>query len=255
MTWSAVGVAHNALSSSLTLANQAIGNLLIAEVINYANNTVWCTGFTGGGATWALAGVKFAGTTNTMYATVFFGTVTATGAQTAAPTWSGTAPSWISTAQEFHSTAGSWSLDGTQGNLDSAFTTDFVSLTPSGGAGELYFGYTADTGVPTAGTTTGYVYANDGSDNSIAYNVACPNAATYPVWGNAVCQFGIMVLVKEAVSGFSAPAAVATGQGTVPPAWTSPHVLIAGPAYASAAADLGGGSGSWSGTSYATGGP
>ena len=87
MTWSAVGVSHGGSGGTLSLSNQAAGNVLIAVVVNFSNNTVWCTGFTGGGATWVPAGAHFAGTTNAATTAAFLGTVTATGAQTATPTW------------------------------------------------------------------------------------------------------------------------------------------------------------------------
>jgi len=174
VTWSAVGTWHGTNSTALSLSNQATGNLLIAEISNFSNSTVWCTGLTGGGATWVQAGVKFSGTTNAFSAAVFFGTVTATGAQTATPTWSGTAPaSYRTAAQEFHSTAGAWAFK-TQGNLDTAGTSNWPSLAAA--AGDLYFGYSAAGATPVSGGTSGYVYnLNADTDNDAgAYNLNCP---------------------------------------------------------------------------------
>jgi hypothetical protein len=196
VAFTAVGTWHGSSSAALTLANQAIGNLLIVEVINFSNSTVWCTGLTGGGATWVQAGVKFSGTTNNYSAAVFFGTVTATGAQTATPTWSGTAPgSYGIAGQEFHSSVGTWFFD-KQGNLDSTGTANWPSL--SAVAGQLYFGYAAGL-TATSGSTSGYVYnpSVDGVSNGAAYNLSTPSGATFPVWGDIAQQLGIAILVSE----------------------------------------------------------
>ena len=120
MAWSHAADSTGSSTAALPLSNVTIGNLIIAEVINFSNSTVWATGLTGGGATWVPAGVKFSGTTNAFSAAVFLGTVTATGVQSATVTWSGTTPGNYGTAaSEFHSTVGSWAFD-VQGNLDSA---------------------------------------------------------------------------------------------------------------------------------------
>ena len=184
MTWSATGVWQGTNSTGLPLSNQGVGNLLVAEVINFSNSTVWCTGFTGGGATWVQAGVKLSGTNTAQSAAVFLGTVTATGSQTATPTWSGTAPAAYGIAAfEFHSTVGAWTFI-TQGNLDSTGTNTWPSLTST--AGDLYFGYCGDATAATSGSTSGYVYnaSADSAGNGGAYNVSCPGGATAPVWGD-----------------------------------------------------------------------
>ena len=214
MTWTAVGVWQGDFSTNLTLSNQGIGDLIVAEVINYSNSTVWCTGLSGGGVTWAAAGVKFSGTNNAFSAAVFLGTVTATGAGTATVSWSGTAPAQFGIAShEFTSSVGSWSFI-TQGNLDSAGgTANFPSLTAA--AGDLYFGFAADATAATAGSTSGYTYSAsaDSAGNGAAYNVSCPSGATFPVWGDSGQLLGISVLVRE-----GAAAAPADGpMGPVPP--------------------------------------
>ena len=233
MTWSPVGSWLGASSASLTVSNQAVGNLLVAEVISY-DNVVWCTGLTGGGVTWTLAGVKFAGSTNAWYATVFFGHVTATGAGTAVPSWSGTAPAFEIAGHEFHSTVGSWALD-KQGNLDSAGTANWPSLTPAG-SGELYFGFSIEKATASAGSTTGFTYGlNADTDGDCgAFNPACGSGATYPVWGDSGQEFGIAVLVSdaagsplvtttslpEAVVGQAYSATLAATGGTSPYTWS-----------------------------------
>ena len=121
MTWTAAGTWRFSGNAALSLSNQAVGNLLLVEVTNKSNNTVTCTGLTGGGATWTPLGTTFTtGTPQALTFAVFAGAVTSTGAQTATPTWSGTAPaSYELNGREFSSTAGSWALDGSQGNLAS----------------------------------------------------------------------------------------------------------------------------------------
>lgn len=199
MAWSAVGVSHGGSGGNLSLDNQAVGNLLIAVVVNYSNNTVWCTGFTGGGATWTTAGAHFAGTNQVATAAAFLGTVTDTGAQTATLTWSGATPgNYQYAAFEFHSTMGSWFLDQV-GHLDSSGTANMPSLTPAHGAGELYFGYCEASGSMNAGSTSGYVYNTnvDSFGNGSAYNLSCPDAATSPAWAAGNLLMGAAVLVKE----------------------------------------------------------
>ena len=200
MTWSAVGSWQGTADAALSLSNQAVGNLLILSAAS-ADSTVYCSGLSGGGATWVPAGVAYAGVNSGGYFRIFFGRVTATGAQTVTPSWSGTTPAnYGLVAHEFHSTVGSWALD-KQGNLDNATgTANWVSLTPGHGAGELYFGYAFTNGsASVAGTTSGYVYqANaDTFNQGAAYNVSCPGTATFPVWGASVEALGIMVLVAE----------------------------------------------------------
>jgi Protein of unknown function (DUF4038)/Putative collagen-binding domain of a collagenase len=208
MTWSAVGTAHGSHTAACSLSNQALTNLLVLEVINVSNNTVTCTGISGGGATWAMVGTPFNGSNNSYSASLFLGTVTGTGAQTATPTWSGTTPGeYEIAAQEFHSTAGSWIVD-TRGSIDtSSSNANWASLTATQGAGELYWGFACNGGAASAGSTTGYVYnANvDTWDDGMAYNVNCPGTATYPVWGDTGEAFGLMVQVYETASTQSKP--------------------------------------------------
>jgi hypothetical protein len=216
VTWSAVGIDQGENSTNLTLSNQGIGNLIVAEVINFSGSGVWSTGFTGGGVTWVPAGVKFSGSTNAFSAAVFLGTVTATGAQTATVTWSGTAPASFGIAsREFHSTVGQWTFI-TQGNLDSSGTASFPSLNAA--AGDLYFGYAANNSAATSGSTSGYVYdaSADSAGNGQAFNVNCPSGATFPVWGDSGQALGIAILVRE--GGPAAPV-IAQALQPVPPGW------------------------------------
>lgn len=206
MTWTATGAWVSAHATTLAVNNQAVGNLLLVGVLNTSNNTVWCTGLSGGGATWTPFGVKFSISVFGFpeYATLFAGTVTATGAGTVTPSWSGTAPaSYYLDGHEFHSSVGSWSLD-VQGNLDSAGTTSWASLTPAS-SGELYFGFEDNAGSASGGTTSGYVYNLNPSGLGQAYNLSCPSGvATFPVWADTDGRAGIMVLVQETGGGGAA---------------------------------------------------
>ena len=201
MAFTAVGTWRGGSTGSISLSNQAVGNLLIVEVHAPLTATVWPTALSAGGATWALAGVKFSGTTNSCSAAVFFGRVTATGTQTATITWSGSTPGQIHYAgQEFHSTIGGWLLD-KQGNLDIAGTAAWPTLTPAV-SGEIYFGYAYNSFTATVGTTSGYTWnaSADGQGDGAAYNPACGAGATFPDWGDSTEIFGIMVLVRENVA-------------------------------------------------------
>ncbi len=208
MTWTAAGSWLFSGNSALTVNNQAAGNLLLVEVTNKSNNTVTCTGLSGGGATWTLLGTSFStATPQTLSFSVFAGTVTATGAGTATPSWSGTAPgSYELNGHEFHSTAGSWTFDA-QGNLASGGTANWASLTPAA-AGELYFGseYNQSGGGAVAGSTSGYVYNSNANANGQAYNPSCPSGvATFPVWGDTSPRAGVMVLMQESGGAPAAP--------------------------------------------------
>lgn len=200
MTWTTVGSwLYAGNTSSIALTNQAVGNLLLIEVHNFQNNTVTATSMTGGGATWVRVGTSF--TSSVGFAAthaLFAGTVTATGAQTATVTWSGTAPTtnFLEEGREFHSSVGSWSLD-VQGNLDLTATKNWFSLTPAT-AGELYFGSEVNAGTAVAGATSGYVSNVNAFSCGAAYNLSCAQGvATFPVWGDTDNRCGIMVLMRE----------------------------------------------------------
>ena len=229
MTFTATGSWQGSSSTTLTVSNQAIGNLLIVEVINPQNKTVWCSSLSGGKATWVAAGVHALGSTNTGTAAVFFGTVTGTGAGTVTPSWSGTAPTaWNMAGHEFPSTAG-WAFD-KQGTLDSSGTASWPSLTAAGGAGELYFGLCLDVGVQAvAGSTTGYVYnANvDTQYNGAAFNVNCPATATHPVWGDSTEAFGIVILVAGHADVTVSPDTVTVTAGFPAPVVTGNCAIVA----------------------------
>lgn len=198
MTFAAVGgnLSSAAGATTFSLTPAGVGNLILFEVEN-PSATVWATALSSSNVTWSVMGVKFSGTTNARSSTLFQGKVTATSAQTVTITFNGTAGNCHGVGHEFSSTAGAWALD-VQGNLDSAGTATWPSLTPAG-SGELYFGYSINSSGAVAGSTSGYTYvANaDGAANGMAYNPACGAGATGPVWGDSTEIFGIMALVKE----------------------------------------------------------
>lgn len=204
MTWTATGSFLFKDTGSLTMSNQGIGDLMLLEVDNYSNSTVHCTGITGGGCTWTSV-VTFNGTHNANSHTLFMGTVTATGAQTATPTWSGTMPGFEINGHEFISSVGSWSVD-TTGTLDvTTGTASWTSLTPAK-SGELYFGFASNSATGIAGSTSGYTYNINTEGDATAYNLSCPaGVGTFPVWGNAEALIGIMALIQETPSASAGP--------------------------------------------------
>ena len=230
MTFAATGSPLYAATGTLPVSNQGTGNLLLVEVIT-DSATEYCSSLSGGGATWTQMGTVFHGTVNAYSATLFAGTVTATGAGTVTPSFTGGTPSYYELdGHEFTSTVGAWALD-VQGNLDSAGTNNWASLTPANN-GELYFGAAAcSNSGGVAGSTSGYTYSVNANGDSTAYNASCPaGTATYPVWGGAAYQvFGSMVLVMEQASGTNTSPAYATTYDTTAVSGTGTWVNPATP--------------------------
>jgi hypothetical protein len=139
---------------------------------------------------------------------LFAGLVTAASTATVTTTWSGTAPTTIRTAgQEFTSSTGTWSIDGSIAVLDTtAGTATWPTMTPAT-SGELYFGYGIPTAANTAGSTAGFTYIIDASNNSMAYDLAA-SGVTAPIWGSAVERFAVTVLMVAT----SGPSVVQTAQ-------------------------------------------
>jgi hypothetical protein len=206
VTWSVIGAIYgNPYTGPTTFtftpnATAAIGDLILMEVINdTGSGSGIASALSSTNATWAPYGAGFTGATNAGFtAQVFGGTLTSTSSATVTITWSGTAPSAHVSVDGFgfRSTVGSWAFD-VGGHIDSAGTTTWASLTPSSGAGELYFGYALDGTTAVAGSTSGYVYTVDSDSNGVAYNLNCGAGATAPVWGDSSQVFGAMVLVME----------------------------------------------------------
>jgi len=197
MTFTPVGsflqAALNPGPGTISLNNQGIGNLILLAAYS-DSSTNWVNSVTGGGATWTQISTRFTGSTNARTATIWAGTVTATGAQTATLGITGGSPNIRAAGLEFSSTVGSWALD-VQSNLDGTGTNTWPSLTPSG-SGELYFGFAIDSGSAVAGATSGYTYHSTTQGNGAAWNPSV-SAASAPVWGDSGHVFGSMILVKE----------------------------------------------------------
>lgn len=213
MTFTPVGSFLQAAVSpgpgTISLNNQAAGDLILLSAITDSTAN-WVNSVTGGGATWSQIGTRFTGTSNARTATLWQGTVTATGAQTATLGITGGAPNIRAAGGEFSVTSGSWALD-VQGNLDGAGASTWPSLTPSG-AGELYFGFAIDSGSAVAGSTSGYTYNVTAQGNGCAWNPSVP-AASAPAWGDSSQVFGVMILVAETGgAAAAAPRSLALGQ-------------------------------------------
>jgi len=199
VTFAPVGGNLYTTTTSLTMANQAVTDLLLVEVVA-SSATVWCNGISGGGATWTQIGAPFLGNYTSRYVTLFAGKVTATGAATATLTFSGTTPAFYCAGHEFSSTVGYWTVDGPPGAVDHTAITTIASLTPAA-AGDLYFGYAFDAGTATAGATTGYTYAIDAGGNGMCWNAACTSAAQNPAFGDSNTRLGVAVLMREVLPG------------------------------------------------------
>ena len=118
MTWGAVGPAiFQPNTSSFSLTPGGTGDLILIQVINEDNDTVFASALSSSNVTWTQLGTTINYGPGNVTAVVFAGTVTSTSTATVTISWTGSAPGNIRTgAQEFSSTAGSWTLD-TQGDL------------------------------------------------------------------------------------------------------------------------------------------
>ena len=211
MTFTAVGSAIFDAVGTVSITPHTIGNLILFEVTNKTNATVFATAISSSSVTWVQVGTHFGGASNAWTSTLFAGKATATSAGAITITWSGTTPGTIRNAgQEFSSTVGSWALD-VQGHLDGAGTNTSPSLTPAA-AGELYFCWLQDSGSAVAGSTTGYTYDISPQSNGMAFNPNCTSAAQAPVWGDSTLAFGIAALMKETATVSPAPPSRLRGQ-------------------------------------------
>jgi len=203
-TWTVVGsnFEHSSVTTfSLTPVN--VGDLILVAVMNESNNTVNATSLASTNVTWTMLGAV-QGSNQNQTGTVFAGQVSAASAATVTLTWSGSTPATTRIAgQEFTSSngAGAWTLDGSVAMLDSAVgVAAWPTLTPAS-THELYWGYAIKSGAnPIAGTTPGYTFIVDVSNDSMAYNPSV-SAASNPVWGNSTQVFGVMLLMSAGTAG------------------------------------------------------
>ena len=202
MTFTAVGSPFFAANSStFSLTPGGVGDLILVQVINEDNDTVFASALSSSNVTWSQMGSSIFNASGLVTAVQFAGKVTSTGTATVTVSWSGSAPSNIRLAgSEFSSTIGSWVLD-VQGSVNGD-TNTWASLTPAT-SGELYWGFCLDETTAVAGSTSGYTYTVDPvHGNGMAFNPSCASGiATAPVWGDSTQVFGIMNLVREAGSG------------------------------------------------------
>lgn len=202
MTFAAVGSLFQARIGGVTFTGPAattIGNLFVLQLINETDSVTEVSALSSSSAIWTQVGTHFNGTTNTGTVTTFIGKVTSTSAATVTITFAGLTPGTTQIiGHEFSSTVGSWAFDA-QGHIDSAGTNTWATLTPSG-TGELYFGYAENSGVASAGSTSGFTYALDSNSNGVAWNTNV-SSATAPVWGDSGHTFGGMILIKEVSGG------------------------------------------------------
>jgi hypothetical protein len=205
VTYTAVGSstsgANGSALASFSLTPNGAGNFILAEVANFRGTAV-AAALSSANVSWSLLGSSFSGTnfvSQGCTAQCFIGVVTSTSTATVTITWGpGTNTVFTSVAfQEFSSTTGIPVLD-VQGHIDTgSANSNWASLTPAA-SGELYWGYALANGTAAAGSTTGYVYTpnSDHSSDGAAYNLSCAaGTATFPVWGDTVQAFGIMVLM------------------------------------------------------------
>ena len=166
MAWTTAGTFYNAAGGG-TVTNTTIGNLRVV----WAGATVQPV-VTGGGVTVWYFDVYHA-TQNTAFLVIYYGLVTATGAQTLAITHT----PFETMSQEFAPPAGPPTHDGT-GNLSNATGGAFencASITPSG-AGDLWTGYMIAASV-TAGNSTGVSYHATHSGDELGWNLNAPSGA------------------------------------------------------------------------------
>ena len=202
MTFSAVGAFVSSGATTLSLTPAALGDFFLIEVNNGSNATVSCTGLASTNVRWSPLTASFAGTHQRADGAGIHRHRHVHQYRDSHGFLVRDYPGGINIAgHEFKSTAGAnvIVLD-VQGHLDVGGTNTWASLTPAQ-AGELYFGWSGDTGTATAGSTTGYTYGNDSNGNGVAFNPACTSAAQAPVWADAGSNFGVMILVREAAPG------------------------------------------------------
>jgi hypothetical protein len=173
---SAVGTLTSKFGTALTtlaVTPHAIGDVL--SVFAEAGTTgASVTSPSGGGVTTWTKGVGFTGTGG-VDTEIWFGKVTATGAQTITFAWSGSIAGHTTEygAQEFSDGLGPstvWALDksGTS-NGPSSTSVPFPNLSPTG-SGELYFGYAEVANNAGAGSTAGFTYAVTTNGNAALYD-------------------------------------------------------------------------------------
>ena len=189
MAWTLVNALVSGTTATRAVTNTNLGNVRVVGV--FSNSATATLGISAGGVTtWNPFGSGY-NPTNPAGFTIrlFWGLITATGAQTITCTTSaGTIQEIVSGA--FAPPACTVALDGTQTTTTgTTTTTGYGSQVPST-ATDLYWGYAIYGASGAAGSTTGFTYFLTGTSNIALYSLAAPNpsAPTNPAnaggWGS-----------------------------------------------------------------------
>ena len=151
---------------------------------------------------------------NGVVSTVFKGKVTAASLATVTVTTAAGSPSLRVAAVEGSSTAGysAVTLD-VSGTVNAATT---LSPWPGVrlGESEFYFYFGFNSNAATAGSTSGFTYGLDPSNNGVCFRGSCGSGAQQPSWGVSDTISGIAVLLYEAVTSFPS-ASPLSGSGSL----------------------------------------
>lgn len=226
-----VGSASSSTAHTFTLTPHAAGNFFLVGVIS-ETAADYATALSSSNVTWSVLVAHTAFTANAVVETVFIGVATSTSSATVTVTFAAGNPTTRTAWQEFSASLGYGAvrLD-TSSTVDVASSGSFPSLTPSHGAGELYWGYLFDSGTGTAGSTAGFSYFIDPNGNPMTYNPSCGTGAQHPNIGDSSDGVsGLGALLYQAITLFSGAAAL-SGTGSLAaagPVAQQPAVALSG---------------------------
>jgi hypothetical protein len=208
--------AENAVAGTSTtyaLTTVTAGNFILASL---SNNSQPASAVSSTRVTWTklTADFTFTSTSPSLINNIWLGTVNSAGSDTVTVTFAASMAGNNSRfdAREFHSSVGSVFLDKT-GTVGPTASANWATLTPAG-PGELYWGWSEDSGSAVAGSTSGFVYEPDSHSNQAGYCLSVSSAYT-PVWGDAGAIGGVMVLMTETAPGGRGPQALVVPQAAV----------------------------------------
>lgn len=223
MSFSAVGtvIKPTVASTTFTLVPAGVGDFIVIGVLvgfPSSSTTSWATALTsaGGNVTWSVLVGHTAFSTQAGEQTLFIGKVVTAASHVVTISFNTGTPAVRVAGQEFSNTAGfaAVTLDAS-GTVDTASSGHYATVTPTKGAGELYWGYCWDSVTAVAGGSSGYVYQNDASGNGTAYNLSCANATQTPLTGNSDGLSGLGVLLYEAATTPALADTAASSAGTL----------------------------------------
>ena len=193
------GSGTNVSSLTLAVSPTAIGDVLVLFAGDcgyhntlhpaYSTNDTPVSGVSGGGVTtWNKLVGNGVGTNDGTDSEIWWGVITATGAQTISVNWSAPNSYQALVAQQFHSsTAGTWTAGSVTLSTTVAETlTSFTAITAPL-AGQLYLGAQANLSINETITLTGGMageYPGGGTSGSViyAYNLSPGTSAQTPSW-------------------------------------------------------------------------